>query len=169
MLGARAYRLDERPISDQLFYRGNFLTTSAMVVRRSAILEAGGFDTRREYFTVEDYDLWLRLAEAGCTFSMVEETLGDYLVHPSGASQSLVRNYDNLMNVYDAHALARGRSGSLDVRAALDRRTRSRLAEVRDLARGGLLGASLRVLAHLPAERAGARRRYRASADAARA
>ncbi|MBN2360546.1 MAG: glycosyltransferase [Deltaproteobacteria bacterium] len=39
----------------------SFITTSAVVVRRHAFDEVGGFD--EGYLEVEDYDLWLRLAE----------------------------------------------------------------------------------------------------------
>jgi len=52
-----------RPSGDlyQALLADSFITTSAVVVRRAAFVEAGGFDER--YHEVEDYDLWLRLAE----------------------------------------------------------------------------------------------------------
>lgn len=40
----------------------NPIACSAVVVRRSAFLDAGGFDRNPELFQTEDYDLWLRLA-----------------------------------------------------------------------------------------------------------
>lgn len=162
--GSRAYRLDERPVWEQLLYRGNFFTTSAMTVRTAALRAAGGFDTRSEYFMVEDYDLWLRLAAAGSHFVIIPETLGSYLVHPGGASSRLVRHYDALMRLYDDHAIAAARAGCLDVRAAVARRRRSRLAEVRDLVRGGKPGAAVRVLMALASECSTARAVYGAAA-----
>ncbi len=163
-LGERAYRLDDRPIWDQLLYRGNFFTTSAMTVRTSAIRAVGGFDTRADYFTVEDYDLWLRLAASGSRFGVVPEVLGTYLVHPGGASSRLTRHYDALARVFDHHALSAARAGSLDLRAAITRRRRSRLAEFRDLARGGAFADAAAVLLRLPAETSRARRSYREAA-----
>ncbi len=158
--GQRAYRLDSRPAWEQLFYRGNFLTTSAMTVRASALRAAGGFDTRSDYLTVEDYDLWLRLAETGSRFAIVPETLGEYLVHPGGASNRLVRHYDALMRVFDEHAMRAAKRGQLDVSAALARRRRSRFAEIRDLVRRTSLGDALHVLVALPGEIGRARELY---------
>ncbi len=40
---------------------GNFFYTPSVVVRRSMLQEVGGFDDR--FLTVEDWDLWIRLAE----------------------------------------------------------------------------------------------------------
>jgi teichuronic acid biosynthesis glycosyltransferase TuaG len=162
--GERAYRLDDRPIWEQLFYRGNFLSTSAMTVRTEVLRSAGGFDTRADYFTVEDYDLWLRLAENGARFTVVPETLGSYLVHPGGASNRLVRHYDALMRVFDDHAVRAALRGALDSEAALARRRRSRLAEARDLARRGSVVEALRVLLGIPRETIQVRGLYRAAA-----
>lgn len=52
-----------RPSGDlyQRLLDDSFITTSAVVVRRSVFEQVGGFDER--YHEVEDYDLWLRLAE----------------------------------------------------------------------------------------------------------
>lgn len=164
--GARAYALDARPVADQLLYRGNFLTTSAMVVRRAALEAAGGFDTRPGYFTVEDFDLWLRLAEAGRRFVLLADVLGDYRRHAGGASAKLTRHYDHLVRVLDDHATARAQAGTLDVAAALRRLARSRIAEARHLARAGAVASATGVLAALPGEWADARRRWREASAA---
>jgi len=161
VIGARAYALDRRPVADQLQYRGNFLTTSAMVVRRLGVEAAGGFDTRPGYFTVEDFDLWLRLAESGRRFAILPDVLGDYRRHAGGASAKLARHYDHLVRVLDDHAVRRAQAGTLDVAAALRRLARSRVAEARQLARGGAAAEAARVLAALPGEWAEARRRWR--------
>jgi GT2 family glycosyltransferase len=42
--------------------RGNFLTSPVVLVRRGCLDSVGGFDERPEFFAVEDYDLWLRIA-----------------------------------------------------------------------------------------------------------
>lgn len=164
LLGQRAYRLDARPAFDQLLYRGNFLSTSAMTVRASALREAGGFDIRSEYLAVEDYDLWLRMAHAGSRLAIVPSALGTYLMRPGSASGPLVRHYDAFMRVFDAHALRTAAEGRLDVNAALTRRGRTRLAETRELIVAGSMGDALRVLLTFPPEMIAARRRLNAAA-----
>ena len=161
--GKRAYRLDDRSSFEQLLYRGNFLSTSATTVRASAIRDAGGFDVRQEYFTVEDYDLWLRLARTGSRIAIVPRVLGSYLVHPGGASNRLVRHYDALMRVFDDRVTDAALAGDLDVDAAIARRRRSRLAEARDLGRRGALADAARIIAEIPREVAKARARYEAA------
>ena len=42
--------------------RGNFLATPAVLVRRVCMDTVGLFDERPDFFAVEDYDLWLRIA-----------------------------------------------------------------------------------------------------------
>ena len=49
------------------------VTTSLFVVRRAALLEVGGFDETLP--CAEDYDLWLRLAQASYRFVGVNEVL----------------------------------------------------------------------------------------------
>jgi glycosyltransferase involved in cell wall biosynthesis len=43
--------------------QGNPIVCSTMVVRRDAVLAAGGFDEDRALVATEDWDLWLRLAQ----------------------------------------------------------------------------------------------------------
>lgn len=62
----------------------NFVHTSTVAARRDALLEAGGFDERRE--VIEDYDLWLKLAARG-PFAFLAEPVAVYLWH----AQSLGR------------------------------------------------------------------------------
>lgn len=42
--------------------RGNFLTSPVVLVRRDCLDVVGVFDEGQEFFAVEDYDLWLRIA-----------------------------------------------------------------------------------------------------------
>jgi len=52
------------PTGDALadLLRGNFLTSPVVLIRRSCLDSVGLFDERPEFFAVEDYDLWLRIA-----------------------------------------------------------------------------------------------------------
>ena len=60
-----------------LLFNGNKVSTSATVVRKKETLEENGFDESKEYLSVEDYDLWMRLAKRG-SFVFIEDVLGNY-------------------------------------------------------------------------------------------
>lgn len=42
--------------------RGNFLSTPTVLIRRACLERVGFYDERPDFFAVEDYDLWLRIA-----------------------------------------------------------------------------------------------------------
>lgn len=65
-----------------LLYEANPIPTSSMVLRRSALQEAGGFESPVR--VAEDWDLWLRLAARGGGFLCLAETLVRYRRHPGG-------------------------------------------------------------------------------------
>ena len=60
------YLLDGLPVpSGHIFaelLRGNFVFTPAVLVKRACLDVVGRFDERPDFFAVEDYDLWLRIA-----------------------------------------------------------------------------------------------------------
>lgn len=64
-------------------WSGNRLCHSAVMFRRSVVLELGGY--RAEWYPVEDFDLWLRLLEAG-RFRGTSFLGARYLVNPEGIS-----------------------------------------------------------------------------------
>lgn len=64
-------------------WSGNRLCHSAVMFRRSIALELGGY--RREWYPVEDFDLWLRMLGAG-RFRGTEFVGTQYLVNPDGIS-----------------------------------------------------------------------------------
>ncbi|TGK24531.1 glycosyltransferase [Leptospira yasudae] len=86
-----------------LFY-GNRLSTSATTIRRTFLIENGlAFNEKPEFVTVEDYDLWLRLAKANAGFLFIPEVLGEYTIHGSNQSASLERHLNNLENLIRYH------------------------------------------------------------------
>ena len=64
---------------------GNRFQPSAVLVRRAAIVDAGGFDEVLPH-GVEDWDLWLRLAAHGGRFVAVDRCLCRYRVHGESVS-----------------------------------------------------------------------------------
>jgi glycosyltransferase involved in cell wall biosynthesis len=68
-----------------LLLRGNYMTTSTVVVRRSALEQAGPF--RTDIWSAEDWDCWLRIAEvAGVGY--VDEPVTGYRVHEASITAS---------------------------------------------------------------------------------
>ncbi|HJU26915.1 MAG TPA: glycosyltransferase [Rhodanobacteraceae bacterium] len=76
---ARRSLLQQRPHATgsvlPVLFMNNFVYTSAALVKKSALLEVGGFDSRHK--VNEDVDLWLRMAEHH-QFGCVEEVLVKY-------------------------------------------------------------------------------------------
>lgn len=69
----------------------NFLQPSATVLRRDVIDEVGGFTTDPLLQHIEDYELWVRLAEAGKQFVFHREPTSGYRKHAEAASAQLER------------------------------------------------------------------------------
>jgi peptidoglycan/xylan/chitin deacetylase (PgdA/CDA1 family)/predicted TPR repeat methyltransferase len=75
------------PISRDMFpvfARLSAFAIHSAIVRRSAVLAAGGFDPT--YVTCEDWDLWQRLARAGARFAAIGEEVARYHMRPRSAS-----------------------------------------------------------------------------------
>ena len=69
----RRKELPEGDVFDSLLREGTTLIPSVYVVKRSALIEVGGFDERLA--TSEDHDCWLRLAQRSHRFVAVQERL----------------------------------------------------------------------------------------------
>ena len=74
----------EGRIFDRLISRGNFLPSAAVMVRRTALEEAGGYDETLFY---EDYDMWLKLADR-YEFRFLPGLLANYRLLASSASRN---------------------------------------------------------------------------------
>lgn len=81
---------ETQPLRGRVFERlleRNRITgsASAVVARRSAIAQAGGFD--ESLWTMEDFDLWLRIAELGA-IDLVEEDLVGIRTHEANNTKN---------------------------------------------------------------------------------
>jgi hypothetical protein len=74
------YERNAFPVDDQrmAMLRGCFITTKT-AVRRSRLLEVGGFDARLKHG--EDWDCWLRLVLSGSRVGLVDAPLSRYHLH----------------------------------------------------------------------------------------
>lgn len=94
---------------------GNCLAHGSMVLRREAILAAGGYDSR--IARGQDYELWLRLTRAGADLGAVEDVLYRYTTRhedaPTGSSDDqartvaplLIRAWGDLSHAHDPDSL----------------------------------------------------------------
>ena len=89
----------KRASFDNLLFNGSCLITSAVVVRKERLLRVACFSEEPKIVTSEDYDLWLKLAENGARFHFVDEILGEYQVHASNSSSSVLRHMDSALLV----------------------------------------------------------------------
>lgn len=163
-VGRRSYSPDVDAMYDTLLFRGNMLSMSAVVARTDSVREAGGFSEDPGYRTVEDFDLWLRLARAGARFCFLNETLGEYVLHESNATVAIEAHHANLIRATDAHFMALAASGALPVGRAVRRRMHMRLGMVRALALAGHVGVAAANVGRLPGEALAAWRHYRRAA-----
>jgi len=69
----------------------NIAPPHGFLVRREAVVRAGGFDT--DLLACEDYDLWFRLAAAGTRVVPNPAVLAAYRRHPGSMSRNLDRQY----------------------------------------------------------------------------
>jgi len=86
------YGTNNRHRYSALLYRGNALSTSAVVMRRSLLITTGGFDIDPAIVTAEDYDLWLRAARTGARFVFLPDALGEFHRRAGSESSRITRH-----------------------------------------------------------------------------
>jgi glycosyltransferase involved in cell wall biosynthesis len=76
---------------------------SATALRRSAVLAAGGFDSR--YVNLQDWELWLRLFHRGARFIHTPEPTLLYRVHPASRTHKALQTLQHSVDVVEQHVL----------------------------------------------------------------
>ena len=114
----------EEHIYEYLLFWGNVLSASGTVVRRGKLLEVGLFSEDPAFVTVEDYELWLKLAKVA-RFHFIPEILGKYRIHKGSASANNERHLNGTLN------LLRASFSCIDVEAdsSVQGRVRKRYAQ----------------------------------------
>ncbi len=97
------YGPQSRATYRQLLYRGNCISTSATVVRRSILVALDGFSERPDFVTAEDYDLWLRIANLTQQIEFIPQMLGEFRRHGGNASNAVLRNMSAELSVIGDH------------------------------------------------------------------
>jgi glycosyltransferase involved in cell wall biosynthesis len=86
-----------------LLFKKNCLSTSAVAMLRHKFIEIGGFSEDLRFAGAEDYDLWLRLARAGCTIEYLHDVLGTFRVHDQSFTSKIEQHCANFLNVLNCH------------------------------------------------------------------
>lgn len=93
-----------------LLVEGNLLSPSATLVRRDLLISRDIlFREDNEFVTAEDYDLWLRLANAGAKFKFINSVQGEYSIHSINSSGQIERHSQSVMNVARDHVFKQQR------------------------------------------------------------
>jgi glycosyltransferase involved in cell wall biosynthesis len=96
--------------------RNNPLSTSAVVVRREALITAGLFDESLP--SAEDYDLWIRLAALpGFRMGFIDRALGEYALREGSESSKIQKRHRALSMIgerYRSQASTLSRWGPLE-------------------------------------------------------
>jgi len=80
---------------------GGFFPVHSVLVRADCVREVGMFD--ETLTSVEDWDLWLRIAQRGYTFQHIPEPLARYRVYPGSMSTNAARMHANRIAVLTKH------------------------------------------------------------------
>ena len=105
--GKKTVLSHERGLNDMyqdMLENGNQLSTSATTIRKSFLMDHQlSFNESHDFDIVEDYDLWLRIANKKAEFFLIKEVLGVYVVN----GQNLISDWSlymtNLKNLYHTH------------------------------------------------------------------
>ncbi len=87
-------------IYDYVLGASNGPSTSATTVSRSVLEDVSGFSEDRAFITVEDYELWLRLAKV-CRFHFIDSVLGTHMFHGESSSNNAERLLNGGLAVLD--------------------------------------------------------------------
>lgn len=67
--------------------------TSMVAAKRSSLLQVGCFDSNLP--AMQDYDLWLRMAKAGCRFKYLDGTFTKYNSYTNKNQKSITKSFDS--------------------------------------------------------------------------
>ena len=153
-----------------LLYESNPIPTSSVIVRRDALVDAGGFAGPARL--ASDWDLWLRLVARGGAFVCAPDARVRYRRHGGGVTADVAALAESMAKVHAAHAAlvdddVRARTQAADlVLLARGRIRQRRYAEASEalrrahaLAPLGRRERLLRALVGVPGLRAGLGRR----------
>ncbi|OHD93924.1 MAG: hypothetical protein A2019_09590 [Sulfurimonas sp. GWF2_37_8] len=85
--------------SFQSLLENNFIVASTVCVKKTVLESAAYFDEALKIKFVEDYDLWLKIAQKH-PLTYIEKPLSKYYIHESNNSSNIQRTYTSLIAIY---------------------------------------------------------------------
>lgn len=82
-------------------YCKNTIGVLTVMVERELITSTGGFDTN--LWTMEDQDMWIRIARLGNCFGYINKNLAQYRINPNGISNKIGRYKKAYKQFIDKH------------------------------------------------------------------
>ena len=92
--------------------KSNFVCTSSVVAKKSALLDAGGFD--ESLLNGDDRDMWLKLAHSGCTFAFRDDFSHCYRKLDNSVTARGTGRYPAVIDVMERQLLLVEDSTTLD-------------------------------------------------------
>jgi glycosyltransferase involved in cell wall biosynthesis len=89
---------------DDLFFKNNCLSPSAVTIKRNVIDSVGYFTENLQMHGVEDYDMWLRMALVNVDIKYIPEFLGSYVIHGNNMSTEY-KFFDKIETLHFIHAV----------------------------------------------------------------
>lgn len=98
------YRISGNNFYEHLLLESNELSTSATTVNSKFIKDKNiSFNEKKNYFSVEDFDFWLKITFMGARIKYIDKILGTYNVHKSNISNKFNTHHLNVFNVIRDH------------------------------------------------------------------
>ena len=95
-----SWGLGQNP-TERLLTHGNPIVTSSVVLKKQFFESVEGFPADEDFMTVEDYYLWLRLAQSKAKFFHIPKKLGYYRIHQSmSSSPTAVESIDCVSRIF---------------------------------------------------------------------
>ncbi len=92
------------PVLADLMLNGNIVFTSSVCVRKKLVTDAGCFSEDKALISVEDVDLWLRIAQRTERFTHIPRPLGVYWMGNDSISRASERQIERLRRIFERHA-----------------------------------------------------------------
>lgn len=104
------------PVFVDLMINENALLTSSTCVRQEILSVVGGFSEDSDLVVIEDYDLWLRIAQITEKFKYIPDPLGGYWKGDANTSGFSEKSFSRTMKVFDKYQLFLGGNDRIEAK-----------------------------------------------------
>ena len=113
--------LNQKKAYYDLLFNLNAVPTTSTCVRKKYLIEVNGFSEVKEIIGLEDFDLWIRLAEVGVRFKYLPIVLGSYTHGDDNLTLHDERQINRFNALYDFFIqMEKNKKNRLKINAALN-------------------------------------------------